>query len=1083
MIDYTLQIDLSGGKHPDGYFTISVIKLDEMTSEYVNGNPRVERRGFGEIQVKNEPYKYQKLGGDRYNLYDIISSVLPSQEIHLKFTSTYETLYAYFGIIDCKLDDDKNIITIKPYILDQYTDLIENDKTEVSLFDESNQIVNGEFKYWTDNNPNAWTKNTAETVIERDYFNDESCIALPLAFNSLGLNEAGINTSILNVLPNKNVSISFNWALTGNISVREDLKCMILLIGAVNSYVLDINGKWKINDYSKITYKPQALPIPETSAQYNRFSLLTEYTPEFGSILVYFYHYSDVVFDEATSLKLTDIVVSVSSIELKTVKIKLNAENLVTRNEDAKEIFWTKRKPRANFYSTKFDYQKTLDSFFDGNGKPIESELIMSDDNGIQIRDIIQFFQDQSSISYKYELSRIDIFKCEYIAHKKRRFRAICEFTREEIYYQKYDDGNGGYLPPEEDSGWFNTGITDSTNTNRLLWVRTPFNGTAISWIKSAVNTTGKWREYKGTFGYHDSITAVKNYPVSASSEITVSNAVSLREVFRKVYTETHISLRGKNVYSNFLFNDSLSAEEEALVYLKNPNDANYVTITDSLTDSETKNELNSILAVHTYEFSTEATTDKEKTILKTTFSDLMADFLALFPECYWFIDSNGNLHIEHVKYFDRVNVAKDITGTQYDYLGQYQNWEYIKDQLFSLETYEFKNSGNPDFYKSEVSFDKIVSNKRGQDIKNEISGSILSTDIKYCIENRNSLDNGIVLIAYDVVSGENICRYGVGQKTRKSVVNGDLSIASLLAKYATYEGVWQEGRINNQGFWNSQDTYKFNVTKYTRQGAEITIKGVFLDKVILSKLGIGIVNQRKIDYENSITKLVALYRHSDNYLVLKEDDFIDYGGDIPIEKTIPEVLTVNNVTSINDVSAVCSGNIVSNGNDTISECGILVSLNYSDVNIDNGTKFVSGTNSGVYSVGITGLSSNNNYYFRAYAINSKGIAYGDILSFQTLNYQVSIYTGNATDITETTANVPCYIAEDGGSPITERGLVWSLLPNPTIGNNIETDGDTGTGNYIMYVTNLPTNSTFYMRAYAINSSGVFYGNAITFTN
>jgi len=739
----------------------------------------------------------------------------------------------------------------------------------------------------------------------------------------------------------------------------ENLEIRITLEWTSNDYNLTREGTWIPFDANqRIFYSNQTIAIPETSAEYKRFSLLTEKLPESGLIKIVFYHYSTwfIGDNDLTNLILTNVVISTSSIELKTIKIQLNDENLVTENEDSNKIFWTKRKPKADFYSTKFDYQKTLDSFFDGNGKPIESELIMSDDNGIQIRDIIQFFQEQSSISYKFELSRIDIFKCEYIAHKKRRFRAICEFSREEIYYTKVSDGNGGYLPPETDSGWFNTGLTESTNSNRLLWVRTPFNGAVYPWVKSAINTTGKWREYNSTFGYYDSISSSKQYPITANSNVEITNAIDLREVFRKVYTETHISLRGKNVYSNFLWNDPLTAEQESLVYLKNNANSNYVTLTDSLLDVDAKNELNNILAVHTNEFTTEATNDKDKTILKTTFNDLMTDFLALFPQCYWFIDSNKDLHIEHIKYFDRINIAKDITGIEYLYLGEYQTWEYIKDKLFSLEKYEFKNSGNEDFAKSEVTFEKIVSNKRGQDIKNEISGSILSTDIKYCLENRNNLDNGIVLVAYDVIDGENICRYGKGQKSRKSVINGDLSISSLLAKYATYEGVWQEGKINNQGFWNKEDTYKFTTTKPCRQGEEITIKGVFLDKVILSKLGIGIVNQRKIDYENEVTKLVALYRHSDNYIVMSENNFIDYGGDVPVEKSLPSVITDNYATDVTDSSAICTGTVLTDGNDPVTERGIVYSLTYGLTDVVNGTKVISGDGLGSFSPTLTGL-------------------------------------------------------------------------------------------------------------------------------
>jgi hypothetical protein len=438
-------------------------------------------------------------------------------------------------------------------------------------------------------------------------------------------------------------------------------------------------------------------------------------------------------------------------------------------------------------------------------------------------------------------------------------------------------------LPPETDAGWYNTNQQEEGNSNRLLWVRTPFNldKNVLPWTKSAIDT-GTWRTYQKTFGYYDSITSTKQYPTTIANSITISNAIDLREIFTKVYRETHISLRGKNVYSNFLWNDALSVQETADVYLNNNTSTNYVTMTDSTDNAEPKNELNKILAVHTYEFTTEPVTDKEKTILKITFKELMDDFLSNFPQCYWFIDTNKDIHIEHVKYFDRINKAKDLTSDTYNYIGMYQNWDYIKDKLFSLEKYSFKNSGNIDFISSEVKFDKIVTNKRGQDIKNEISSKILSTDVAFCIENRDSLDNGIVLMIYDTKNGDNIVRYGRGQKTGKSIVNGDLSIASLLEKYATYEGTWKHGTINDKGFWNNQDgVYDFYATKHLRQGQEIIIKGIFLDKIIFTNLGLGIVNKREVDYENEITKIVAIYRHSDPFYIYGsgQDDPVDVAG------------------------------------------------------------------------------------------------------------------------------------------------------------------------------------------------------------
>ena len=868
MINYTIDIDTSGGKNPNGFFTIGVIQLEVMPSEYVDDNPRVERRGFGEIEVKNEPFQYAKLGGNRYKLYDIIKSVSPNQEIWLKFVSTYETLYAYFGIIDCKLDDNEKIITIKPYILDQYTELLETRENEVKIFDETNQIVNGDFKEWNGNLPNGWT-NIGSAVLEKSFVLDTSAISIVKTWSAFLNYKAGIKFSSTNILAQKGLQISFLYALAGGGLDRENLECEISIknINVGNFYYLDINGNWN-SSYTRIKYANQLLPLDIPSVSWFKRSINAQKPPIKGELNIYFYHYGIGFYGTPSNLLLTDVILSTSAIELKTIKVELNATKLKAKNEDAPEITWAERKPKANFYSTKFNYQQTLDAFFDGNGKPIEGNLIMSDDNRVQIRDVIKNFREGNLMtSYKYELSEITIFKCEYIAHKKRRFRAICEFSREETYFMAKDSNNQDLpnVPPEVDAGWFNTNTKEA---GRNLWIRTPFNmaADALPWVKSAIDI-GNWRNHNSGFGYYDSIKSVKQYPISVDKSVEINNAIDLRELFNKVYRETHISLMGKNVYSNFLWNDALSVQETSDVYINNDVNTNYVTMTDQTSDIEPKNELNKIAAVHTYEFSTEPTTDKEKTILKITFADLMYDFLAHFPQCYWFIDANRDLHIEHIKYYDRINKAKDLTVAKYSYIRKYQKWEYLKEKLYSLEKYLFKNSGNIDFISSEVLFEKIASNKRGQDIKLEVSSKVLSTDLAWCLENRNGLDNGIILIQYDTVNDINVVHKGIGQNTKDSIVNGELSIASLLAKYATYEGTWKQGKINGKGFNNTQDSYyAYKTTKYVRQGEEITIKGIFLDKIIYTNLGLGIVTQRKVDYENEVTKLVANYRYSDPF-------------------------------------------------------------------------------------------------------------------------------------------------------------------------------------------------------------------------
>jgi uncharacterized protein (TIGR02145 family) len=89
--------------------------------------------------------------------------------------------------------------------------------------------------------------------------------------------------------------------------------------------------------------------------------------------------------------------------------------------------------------------------------------------------------------------------------------------------------------------------------------------------------------------------------------------------------------------------------------------------------------------------------------------------------------------------------------------------------------------------------------------------------------------------------------------------------------------------------------------------------------------------------------------------------------------------------------------------------------------------------------------------------------------------------TGAITSINATYALSGGVITSDMGSTVTTRGVCWGTDQNPTINNNKTTDGD-GAGTFTSELTSLLPNTTYYVRAYATNSSGTGYGGMISFT-
>jgi uncharacterized protein (TIGR02145 family) len=99
-----------------------------------------------------------------------------------------------------------------------------------------------------------------------------------------------------------------------------------------------------------------------------------------------------------------------------------------------------------------------------------------------------------------------------------------------------------------------------------------------------------------------------------------------------------------------------------------------------------------------------------------------------------------------------------------------------------------------------------------------------------------------------------------------------------------------------------------------------------------------------------------------------------------------------------------------------------------------------------------------------------------------SVSTSVNITTAAVSEISSSFAISGGNISNDGGNPITQRGVCWSTSPNPTTTDNITNNGN-GLGSFTSSLSELAANTTYYIRAYAINSAGIFYGNEVSFTS
>ena len=93
-----------------------------------------------------------------------------------------------------------------------------------------------------------------------------------------------------------------------------------------------------------------------------------------------------------------------------------------------------------------------------------------------------------------------------------------------------------------------------------------------------------------------------------------------------------------------------------------------------------------------------------------------------------------------------------------------------------------------------------------------------------------------------------------------------------------------------------------------------------------------------------------------------------------------------------------------------------------------------------------------------------------------------TVTTASITAITETTAIGGGEVTFSGGTEVTERGLVWSTNPNPTISTDTQIMSGSGSGSFVSNFNNLAERTTYYVKAYATNSTGTAYGQEVNFT-
>ena len=197
----------------------------------------------------------------------------------------------------------------------------------------------------------------------------------------------------------------------------------------------------------------------------------------------------------------------------------------------------------------------------------------------------------------------------------------------------------------------------------------------------------------------------------------------------------------------------------------------------------------------------------------------------------------------------------------------------------------------------------------------------------------------------------------------------------------------------------------------------------------------------------------------------------------------VKPMVTTLEIAGLSQTTAVAGGNVTSDGGAEVTARGVCWSTSQEPT--VEGEHTTDGAGTGEYQSNLSGLTANTTYYVRAYATNSEGTAYGEEISFTTLEEHIvvepTVVTVSVSEVTETTAVTGGNVTSDGGGEVSARGVCWSTSQEPTVEGSHTTDG-TGTGEFVSNLTDLNDNTTYYVRAYATNEQGTSYGEQMSFT-
>ncbi|WP_055562560.1 hypothetical protein [Hymenobacter sp. AT01-02] len=217
------------------------------------------------------------------------------------------------------------------------------------------------------------------------------------------------------------------------------------------------------------------------------------------------------------------------------------------------------------------------------------------------------------------------------------------------------------------------------------------------------------------------------------------------------------------------------------------------------------------------------------------------------------------------------------------------------------------------------------------------------------------------------------------------------------------------------------------------------------------------------------------------------------------VEPMYPASLSTTTLSGLTPTTATTGGTVDTDGGSAVTARGVVWSRTANP--LLGTTKTSDGTGTGTFASTITGLLPGTTYYVRAYATNATSTAYGEELSFTTVEVPLATQPTSpasltATQVTGTSLQLNL-TGGDGAKRLVVARLGSAVDAEPVNATTYLADAAfgkgsvLGKGNYVVYngtgdtltVTNLRPNTPYYFTVFAFNDNNTPYAeNYLTTT-